>query len=74
LIEINLLLKCRRRAVRGWQQVDQKLQRFLLRLAGPCRAGRVWKLPQINTPANTTNTDTTAAETRIELMGTAISS
>jgi hypothetical protein len=73
-MEINLLWKCRRRAVRGWQQVDQKLRRFPLRLLDLRRAGSVWKLPQINTPANTTNTDTTAAETRIESMGVAISS
>jgi hypothetical protein len=52
---------------------DQKLRRFLLRLTGCCRIDRDWKSPQINAPAKTTNTDTTAAETRIESTGIATS-
>jgi hypothetical protein len=42
---------------------------FLLRSAGLGRRTSVCKFPQISTPANTTNTETTAAETRIESMG-----
>jgi hypothetical protein len=42
---------------------------FVLRSAGLGPRTSVCKFPQISTPANTTNTETTAAETRIESMG-----
>ena len=52
---------------------DQKLRRLLLPSAGSRRAGAVWKLAQINTPAKITKTETTAAETKIESTGIATS-
>ena len=55
---------------RAWG--DQKLRRLVLRLTVSCRIGCVRKSPQINTPEKTANTATTAAETRIESTGTAI--
>src|SRR5215212_10691075 len=77
LIEIKANEECRgpkrQRSLGRTGSRDQKLRRFTLRSAGPCPAASVWKLPQISTPANTTNTETTAAETRIESMGIATS-
>jgi hypothetical protein len=47
---------------------NQKLRR-LRRPSDGCRGGRDWRSPQANTPANTPNIATTAAETSIESTG-----
>jgi hypothetical protein len=73
LIEINLGEKCRCRAVRRGQNVDQKRRRFVTLAAKLDRAALVWWSPHIRASAKTTNIATTPAETRIESMGIATS-